>query len=577
MTELAESLTSKLKQVYAQIYQSNLSDFDLHKAMVAMVYAEALDKHCQLVNGSDIVATPQNIVLIGKNVAYSAEARTKFESEVYKIIKNMAAYKFSKAVINIQGLNQFYSALLYSMQLIWVGGFDTHHQTMGVGVKEMYCNAEFVYSLPMEELHFVILHELGHVSGLHGARQGKKQHDLWNIACDYYINRKIAAEYKLVPNLPMSGMDTKLTSKDFPVLTVQGSVNAIPIRVPFYSMEEVMVNPKRASCLFDPTVDVLTDTPESIYERLKQKKGDGGQQGNKGNKGKGKGSKSGSNGGGGGSGNQNPMQDELAKAIRKRLRDLNRGDKKHNGNQQGNITVGTREEQDMKGVLQRAVTKAQIAGCTAGSMYMDAVTLLKSKFNLRALCRVYLKETKSSKISYTHVNKRTMHTGYILPAKGLKDRNSLERIKICVDVSGSIGQKEINQFLTLLDSIMKEYKVDAELIFWDTKCQSIGSVINYKRDVINKSFSITNYTEKVCGGGGTDPSCLFQYFSSKECKVKPYAIFILTDGYIGNAYTKYAKPFKNVLWIISECGDPNFKSPIGLVKHWNEIEELKGD
>ena len=68
---------------------------------------------------------------------------------------------------------------------------DETKPTMATDGRKIYYNPEFVKSLLVEEIQGVLFHEGCHVIFEHHLRIGKRNHKLWNIACDYVINMYI--------------------------------------------------------------------------------------------------------------------------------------------------------------------------------------------------------------------------------------------------------------------------------------------------------------------------------------------------------------------------------------------------
>lgn len=60
--------------------------------------------------------------------------------------------------------------------------------TMGVNTKSLVFNPAFSDSLTMSELKGVLAHEVMHLAMLHPMRQGARDKQLWNIACDHVLN-----------------------------------------------------------------------------------------------------------------------------------------------------------------------------------------------------------------------------------------------------------------------------------------------------------------------------------------------------------------------------------------------------
>ena len=103
---------------------------------------------------------------------------------------------------------------------------------------------------------------------------------------------------------------------------------------------------------------------------------------------------------------------------------------------------------------------------------------------------------------------------------------SVGRIVVGIDMSGSIGAEEIGQFLGEVQKICETVKPEGiDLLYWDTEvCQHE----KYEQDQLENLLSST----KPKGGGGTDPECIPRYIA--DHKLKPECAVILTDGYVSS-------------------------------------------
>ena len=103
---------------------------------------------------------------------------------------------------------------------------------------------------------------------------------------------------------------------------------------------------------------------------------------------------------------------------------------------------------------------------------------------------------------------------------------SVGRIVIAIDTSGSIGQQEIGQFLGEVRDICERVKPEGiDLLYWDCR---VAQHEKYEQEQLENLLAST----KPAGGGGTSPSCITEYI--KEHKLKPECAVILTDGYVGD-------------------------------------------
>jgi predicted metal-dependent peptidase len=103
---------------------------------------------------------------------------------------------------------------------------------------------------------------------------------------------------------------------------------------------------------------------------------------------------------------------------------------------------------------------------------------------------------------------------------------SVGRIVLAIDMSGSIGAEEISEFLSEVKKICETVRPEGiDLLYWDTQvCQHE----KYSQDQLENLLSTT----KPRGGGGTDPQCIVDYVN--EHKIKAECAVILTDGYVNS-------------------------------------------
>ena len=145
----------------------------------------------------------------------------------------------------------------------------------------------------------------------------------------------------------------------------------------------------------------------------------------------------------------------------------------------------------------------------------------------------------------------------VLPGPKKLEPDSLDNVKICVDTSGSIGDKELGMALAQVKQLLNTYKASASLIYWDTEVHCEEPF-----EKIEEALKI-----KPLGYGGTDANCIFRYFETnadykKHKKKPPSIIIIFTDGYFGPVDTKYKNKFKDTIWVIHSNDD--FKEPFGV-------------
>ena len=122
----------------------------------------------------------------------------------------MAVTKLDRAKVAIVTQQPFFASILMKRQLIE----DNTIPTAAVDQRgQIYYNKEFVESLEVDELVFLLCHEVGHVIGQHSLRRGARNAKKWNIAGDAWINDmlKEASIGAVIPNcvnMPGSKDDT---------------------------------------------------------------------------------------------------------------------------------------------------------------------------------------------------------------------------------------------------------------------------------------------------------------------------------------------------------------------------------
>ena len=97
--------------------------------------------------------------------------------------------RFSKARIQLawdveEKGHSFYGCILVKMQIINKTDIDT----MATDGKDIFYNKEFTEELSDSDLKGVLVHEAMHRGFKHHLRQGDRDPQIWNMACDFAIN-----------------------------------------------------------------------------------------------------------------------------------------------------------------------------------------------------------------------------------------------------------------------------------------------------------------------------------------------------------------------------------------------------
>lgn len=382
-------------------------------------------------------------------------------------------------------------------QLAWTDG-------KSISVNWRYIQeSEDWQSMSVANIIFMICHEVGHLLNLTIDRRGSRHHKFWNYATDYSINSD------LINNCDSHGKPK-------------------PIGEMYYNDKFIKPdNPKGQAWLYDEKYKNMTC--EQIYEKLidEFKKDHGGKT-------------------------PEQVEKDMADAVDKWL-------DQHCGGQKQldtHIPQESLDESD-KGRIKAQVqaVQKQMGGTQAGktdSFLERAFDFLfqEPPFDWRGFLSNYLKAFIKSDFTWKKPSRRSWGGGYILPGT-----NTDKHIKlgIGIDTSGSVGDKQVQEFLGHITKIMHSFK-SFEIDIWCFSTQvhedTLKTYTKPTQDQI-KNFQLNSF-------GGTEIESNFRWIEENK---KKYDVFIcLTDGYdyIDNLRFDYCP----VIWGIT--GNDNFQNPSGV-------------
>jgi predicted metal-dependent peptidase len=207
-------------------------------------------------------------------------------------------------------------------------------------------------------------------------------------------------------------------------------------------------------------------------------------------------------------------------------------------------------------IRQGIIAHNKVVGSGAGGLPRGIEEMLEPEVDWREVLREFVKATCSAKdvSSWRRPNRRFISNNVYMPSM---IGESVGHLVVGVDTSGSIQGKELTEFLTEVKAIADEVhpnKVD--LMYWDSEVAG-------HEEYDQASFAnIVSHTRPK-GGGGTDPTCMINFMQEKN--IKPEAIIMLTDGYIGNWGTDWNAP---ILWTIVR--NKKTTAPCGKTIHIKE-------
>ena len=218
---------------------------------------------------------------------------------------------------------------------------------------------------------------------------------------------------------------------------------------------------------------------------------------------------------------------------------------------QGMTAEQTKElARDLDEAIRQGALAAGKLGSGGDRMFDD---LLETKIDWREALREFISTTctGSDYSTWRRPNRRFVSSGYYMPS-GVSEQ--VGELVIAIDTSGSIGGRELSKFLGEVKGICDQVKPETvRLLYWDTEVCADERYTGVEVEHIVDST-------KPEGGGGTNVECVPAYMA--QGGIKPQAVVVLTDGYLGGSWGKWACP---VLWCI--VGNRNARPDVGKYVH----------
>ena len=184
--------------------------------------------------------------------------------------------------------------------------------------------------------------------------------------------------------------------------------------------------------------------------------------------------------------------------------------------------------EDEKQTLAREVDQALrqgalLAGKLNGNVPREISEAMEAKVNWKEVLADFVNAICNDKDNSTwrRPSRRWVDQGVYMPSA---IGEAVGRIVVAIDMSGSIGQAEVGQFLGELLSVCNHVQPEGiDLMYWDTE---VCAHEKYDRGDYESIMSST----KPAGGGGTTAKCIPRYIEAH--KLNPECVIVLTDGYI---------------------------------------------
>lgn len=183
------------------------------------------------------------------------------------------------------------------------------------------------------------------------------------------------------------------------------------------------------------------------------------------------------------------------------------------------------EQKKVQADIDQALRQGAIlAGKRKGQMDRALGELLEPKINWREALREFVMSITAGKDQSTWrtVNRRFISQSLYMPGSYSE---TVGRVLVGVDTSGSIGGPDLVAFLAEIKSICETVKPEAvDLLYWDHVVQA------HEKYGVHELDQLVTST-KPTGGGGTTTSCVTSHM--RESQIKAECAIVFTDGHVG--------------------------------------------
>jgi predicted metal-dependent peptidase len=425
--------------------------------------------------------------------------REETEKKALEALSDTRARMVSFKIPNVQKpAILFFASLILRLEPT----IDWSIKTASTDGEKLYLNPEWWLGLRPEERFTICAHEVAHLAQLHHLRQGHRNIETWNLACDLAINSWLSEAGFVIPEAGC--------------LAGRGKYGWLP-------------HGKAA---------------EEYYDLLTRNGGgDGGQQQQQG----------GGGGGGGQQQKQQPKQQQQQQQDGDGEGEGEPGEGDQPGDGQGDQPgedggaqppdagrpgrpasdpggCGTvepspkdeAERSEKEGRTKIAVVQAAQAAKSQGKApgWMDRLIdqMLVAKQDWKELLREFVTRTARNEHSYRRPNRRYLQQGLIMPSLRGEE---LGDVIVTVDCSGSIGQEELDSFAAELQSIVETFICKVTILYHDIPVTHV------------QQWCPTDGPLKLKphGGGGTSHVPVFDHIQRKLQDDDAPCIICFTDLY----------------------------------------------
>jgi predicted metal-dependent peptidase len=204
------------------------------------------------------------------------------------------------------------------------------------------------------------------------------------------------------------------------------------------------------------------------------------------------------------------------------------------------------EQQKWRNAMAEAAMTARMMGSLPANLDRFVTEYLDSKLPWQELLARFMQSVSKNDFNWSRPNKAfLLNYGIYMPSIHSESCGS---VVLAVDTSGSIGEKELNEFAAELNGILDQVRPEkVTVIYCDAQ-------INHVEEFTPDQYPVGL---KAKGGGGTDFAPVFDYI--KENVENPQCLIYLTDLY--GHFPKEEPPYPT-MWV---CNSDITETPFGQV------------
>jgi len=386
-------------------------------------------------------------------------------------------------------------------------------RTTATDARKLYYNPDYIEALRQDELQFVLAHEALHCALSHFARRQHRLKHRWDLACDFAINPLLVREGFTPP-------PSALVEERFEGLTAEE----------IYPCLDDLDEEKDT---LDQHVYDNEDPDQGVRDQDRGGQGEG-AQGSRGEQQQGQGGSSdreqpqdqGGEGGG-----PEPQDEQDGEGSPQAEQDRGRGGAPQPPplSAQERETLGVQWQQRLASAAQQALQ----AGKLGGAMARMVDFLLQPQLPWRMLLARYVSATARDDYSYTRPSTRRGEPA-IFPSL----RSAQLHVVVALDVSGSVSEREMSEFLSEVDAIKGQIRARITLHACDSQLAGDGPwyLEPWEDFELPRSFQ---------GGGGTRFTPVFDWVQAQDSP--PDLLLYFTDA--KGEFPALPPPFP-VIWLV---------------------------